>query len=200
MLCACLSEEPEPCVWWIDFGTLLGIIRDGDIIFDDNDVDICLLMPSGEEDAILDVLEKRLHGRYGRTLHRRCAGSNITRPSTHGLEVASIDLYHVRVPPQSNDDTEFEAMYLGATGPNSDIPTSLVGRPRWHWWSAGGMHVRIPQHPRAVLEWRYGPQWRTPRQKDKGRDAQQINMPKRMLRYLCEYSQKLGFNASVCSV
>jgi phosphorylcholine metabolism protein LicD len=29
--------------YWVDFGTLLGIIRENDIILYDNDVDICLV-------------------------------------------------------------------------------------------------------------------------------------------------------------
>ena len=33
-------DEHKELKWWVDFGTLLGLIREGDIIRGDNDVDI----------------------------------------------------------------------------------------------------------------------------------------------------------------
>ena len=66
-VCTCLSQQPEPCVWWLDFGTLLGVVREGDVIVGDGDVDVCLLMPDrhGPETArILALISDRLepHG------------------------------------------------------------------------------------------------------------------------------------------
>lgn len=42
-------------IYWVDFGTLLGIHRDGDIILGDNDADICI--PSTEEDKLLKAFQ-----------------------------------------------------------------------------------------------------------------------------------------------
>jgi phosphorylcholine metabolism protein LicD len=41
--------------YWVDFGTLLGIHRDRDIILGDNDADICI--PSTEEDKLLKAFQ-----------------------------------------------------------------------------------------------------------------------------------------------
>ena len=41
--------------YWVDFGTLLGIHRDGDIILGDNDADICI--PSTEEKKLLKAFK-----------------------------------------------------------------------------------------------------------------------------------------------
>lgn len=46
------------CNYWLDFGSLLGIHRDGDLILHDNDVDLAILDPNWPE--LLDHLHKAL--------------------------------------------------------------------------------------------------------------------------------------------
>jgi len=47
---------------WVDFGSLLGLIRGGDLILHDNDVDVVVLNPNWPE--LQASLEKSLKGRY----------------------------------------------------------------------------------------------------------------------------------------
>ena len=37
--------------WWLDFGSLLGIYRDNDLILHDNDIDVAVLLPPPDADA-----------------------------------------------------------------------------------------------------------------------------------------------------
>lgn len=53
--------EEAGCVYWLDFGTLLGVYRDDDIILHDNDCDIGILDP--DWDAIEALLNKRLRSK-----------------------------------------------------------------------------------------------------------------------------------------
>ena len=74
-----------------------------------------------------------------------------------------VDLYH-------NEPDRTHRRFVGATGATSDVPMDKVGTPRRWWWPAGGLYVSVPEHPEAVLRWRYGDDWRTPRPGFKGRD------------------------------
>jgi len=43
------ARRARPVSWWIDFGTLLGVHREGDLIPYDNDVDVCLLWGDADD-------------------------------------------------------------------------------------------------------------------------------------------------------
>ena len=47
---------------WVDFGSLLGLVRGGDLILHDNDVDVVVLNPNWPE--LQAGLEKQLKGKY----------------------------------------------------------------------------------------------------------------------------------------
>lgn len=158
-----LEEVGQP--HWIDFGTLLGVMREGDIIHGDWDVDVCLLDDDPVKTdcrlkAFADRLEqenphlflvRRMWTRGSRVCHRFCP-------------YLFADLYHNE--PAANGD-----MYSGATGGNSDVPRAIIGQPQLHYWAATGIMVRVPEHPEDVLRWRYGDDWRTPHPGYKGRDS-----------------------------
>ena len=180
--------EAEDVPHWVDFGTLLGIVREDDIILGDNDVDICLLEEgpaAGDENeeaaaAAMDAKLERVADRLRVTLPdayvvvRQWGG--ISRvylpPPDHGpFQSAATawcsprlfcDLYHNR------HDGDW---YRGAEGPNSDIPAALVGAgtARWPWRQSS---VRVPQDVEGALVWRYGADWRVPRPGYKGREGQ----------------------------
>jgi len=157
--------------WWIDFGTLLGFVREGDIILDDNDVDVCLLF-AHEEDGPL-VMEQLA----------QCLGDRfcVTHPYGHIYRVVErrdvifgffVDLYINRL--------DEDAVLRGATGSNSDVPLSLIlggngdARTARRSWPRIGLHqkvVRIPIDHEGTLVWRYGEDWRLPKPGFKGRDG-----------------------------
>ena len=152
-----LNAEEIP--YWADFGTLLGLYRNGDIILYDNDVDVCL--PAVTDEA-LERLGTRLRaagfGFYIRrydSISRVYSGSYFT------------DLYHVFF-------SEDESIVHGATGGNSDIPGDLIGDFRMHTlpFRHGGrtVLVHVPANVPGVLEWRYGSDYMVPRPGYKGRN------------------------------
>lgn len=53
--------EEAGCVYWLDFGTLLGVYRDDDIILHDNDCDVGILDPDWAH--LEALLNKRLRGK-----------------------------------------------------------------------------------------------------------------------------------------
>jgi hypothetical protein len=107
----CLNETD--IVYWVDFGTLLGIHREGDIILGDNDVDICILDPSTDQIRDLAARVQRRGRRIGVEVH---AGiSRVYDRFPWDPFVDFVDLYHVR---RSQDGSTIH----GATGASSDIP------------------------------------------------------------------------------
>lgn len=152
-----LNETGIP--YWVDFGTLLGIHREGDIILGDNDVDVCVLEPSEEDMRRLGehVNQRGYDFRY-------LVWSSISRIYDRWWPFAFVDLYHVRM---SVDGTT----YHGATGATSDVPVDLIGRPVKRWWQRGNVNVTVPENVPGVLVWRYGEGWQTPRPGFKGRNA-----------------------------
>ena len=54
--------EGHRLTWWIDFGTLLGYVREGDIIADDNDVDLCVRIDSPADRGLLWRLVQAMAG------------------------------------------------------------------------------------------------------------------------------------------
>lgn len=101
-LCAALDDEGAP--YWLDFGTLLGVVREGDIILGDNDVDVCVADGGAETDAMLRRVARRLAPRgYTLTLRR---WSHLTR--VHDGSLFFADVYH---------NVRDGETWRGATGP-----------------------------------------------------------------------------------
>ena len=145
--------------YWVDFGTLLGIHREGDIILLDNDADICI--PSVTKEQWRRFGARITSMGYELQSHILPAISRVFEP--WGLFT---DVYDVAL---SEDGT----VYYGPTGPNSDVPAHLIGVPITIPWTAAGRTslVRVPQDIEGVLRWRYGDDYMTPRPFYKGRDS-----------------------------
>ena len=144
--------------WWIDFGTLLGCEREGDLILGDNDVDICVRIADEDVDG----------GRLRRALDTLGAASSFSwsvhRPAIHRV----YDEHGNFVDVYLNRPDAGAGVYRGATGPNSDVPLWVVDPPVARRFL--GASVYVPQHVGTMLTWRYGPDWRIPRRGYKGRD------------------------------
>ena len=137
--------------YWVDFGTLLGIIRENDIILGDEDVDIVLVDNPILKDQMSLVsidLEK-----MGYKLKKE--DWRAYRIFNGGLYA---DLYINKMGEQE---------YIGATGETSNIPYSLIGNPQYIKWN--GIDVRVPEHIHETLTFRHG-NWQVPKHGFKGRN------------------------------
>ena len=145
--------------WWLDFGSLLGLMCQGDVILGDNDVDICVL-DEPHTKAELQRLKTTLDALPSSTVTLHL-WPTISRVTILGSSSTSRD----------------GAMIHGATGPNSDIPVDLVGTTfALRWWDGPRVWVWTPEQPLGVLRWRYGNDWVIPRPGSQGRDPRTVRL------------------------
>jgi len=141
--------------YWCDFGTLLGLHREHDIILGDKDADFCVLAP--EKDRLLslrDAFAKRgldieeVKDRKGGLLRI------LDRTSPHYIDVYLFE-------------REGDLLRSVLNSPHENVPERLV-TPRALSPFLGG-HVMAPIDALGLLVHRYGPDFMTPRRNDKGR-------------------------------
>ena len=130
--------------YWADYGTLLGIVRDKDIIFHDTDVDICV--PYTEDfhrkiRQIVDEIGGDIRLDYYPWKHYRIRNDNYW-----GFYV---DIYSIK------EKGEF------LVDPTGKIPKELVGNPQKIVWQ--GIPVKVPEKIHESLVYRYGKDYMTPK-------------------------------------
>jgi len=127
--------------YWVDYGTLLGIVREGDIIPYDTDVDICLIQTPD--------------------LHKKLK-QIVNELKDYVLEYHDWGAYRIRENPFVYADlyliNEVDGMYVDPTG---KIPIELVGKTRLIPWKY--IQVRVPEKTHESLVWRYGKNYMTPK-------------------------------------
>ena len=142
--------------YWLDFGSLLGIHRDGDLILHDNDVDLAILNPDWDD---------------------------LQRHLSVALPQYSVRLEY---PSDADGDTVFLRVYcmlgfadiFGAAeigngrllvdcghGDSTAIATDLIVPTTTIEWK--GTKVNVPRDLEGALHARYGSTWRIPRYMDK---------------------------------
>ncbi|KAL4433766.1 hypothetical protein ABPG75_000207 [Micractinium tetrahymenae] len=148
--------------YWLDFGSLLGIHRDGDLILHDNDIDVAILNPGWPE--LLAALRAALP-QYSM---RIVVPSD--DPSTRFIRVycplGMADVFGA-TPAAGGKDGERLLVDCGHGActeitRSSVLPTGLMS---WR-----GAKIAVPGDIPAVLEERYG-DWQTPKYMDKGSDV-----------------------------
>lgn len=140
--------------YWCDFGTLLGLYRDGDIIGGDKDADLCIL--ASEKPRIMTLAGE--FARQGYVLTDRGGRSRKVLRVHDRRTWYYVDLYEF-VP-------DGDLLRSAIASPQEDIPAALVAnRARASFL---GAPVRVPADIHAVLMHRYGPRFMTPRRGDKG--------------------------------
>ena len=142
--------------YWVDFGTLLGIIREDDIILGDNDVDVCI----NDDDTSHQLMQGPVKQRV------EALGYNMTKESWPAYRITDKSLFVDIYITQRKGDT-----IVGATGKNSDISHKLVGQPKKHMWNKSHIYVNIPENVHETLVWRYGDDYMVPKPGYKGRDS-----------------------------
>lgn len=148
--------------YWVDFGTLLGLVRENDIILYDNDVDICVVSKNLHENKQLVNDFKRVNLRFEKQKHW-----NAYR--VYDSMGCIVDMY-INTLTENSSDPNSEPMYKGATGKTSDIPAKYIGKPKRKLWKKMNIYYRAPEFTRDTLVWRYGEDYMTPKLWHKGRN------------------------------
>ncbi|MBK5254687.1 MAG: LicD family protein [Vicinamibacteria bacterium] len=140
--------------YWADFGTLLGLIRQGDIILGDKDVDLCVL--DAERPRVMAAYADFAARGYWLTGEGGAAGKLMRVFDLRSPFYA--DIY----PYLANGETVASVL-----DPRDDAPTRLVSAKENVAFR--GALISTPREAEPLLEYRYGPSFRIPRRNDKGR-------------------------------
>jgi len=152
--------DREGVRWWLDYGSLLGHVRDGGMIPWDSDIDIGILGEDLQKVLSLAGELKRDH-RFptcyhppGPALFRSGHWFHVTRASRNpnGVDVfpwyeEEGELYRIRY--ADCDKVKGRAFPVSRLLP--------LGRATWE-----GVAVSVPANPRWLAAHRYGAEWRTP--------------------------------------
>lgn len=145
---------------FIFFGTLLGIVRDGDPINGDDDIDI-LVNYHHRETVIQLLTDNDLPVDFTNPLNQTPYFLQ-TKRHVQGLE-ATIDFYFF----DTTNTHIVERWNFTATPDNTSqaliIPKSLIYPVKDIPFF--GSKIRLPNEPLKLCEWLYGQRWKTPRTK-----------------------------------
>jgi hypothetical protein len=147
-ICVVQELEREDVQYWVDFGTLLGITRDRDIIMGDYDGDICVLPTSKNLEKCAKVVRK-LGGSYSE--------KDVYRIPDKTWFFVHIDLF---VPTIVEND-----IYKTPCG--EKISIHLIHPIQKQECMLGDEKIKasLPNHIETVLMSRYGKNWGTPTRK-----------------------------------
>jgi hypothetical protein len=143
--------------YWCDYGTLLGLVRDGDLILGDKDADLCLVVDQ----------KPRVMGAGPAFQQRGYRLTDRGGDSRRLLRVFDrrtpfyVDLYEYT--------RDGETLRSVLEVPLEDVPARLVASRRPLVFL--GAPIPVPADAESHLVHRYGPDYRTPRRNDKGRSA-----------------------------
>jgi hypothetical protein len=158
--------------YWLDFSTLLGVVRDGDIILGDNDVDMCIGDDAKTQLLLDGPVRARLQAQ-GYRIERQTWDAYRIKPQLYRPKHwLFVDVYITK---------RLGDVVVGATGPDSNVASALIGTPKWIAWPRAAINVLVPTDVDGVLVWRYGADYMTPKRNYKGRAP---NRRKRFPAYL----------------
>jgi len=151
---------------WLDFGALLGIHRDQDLILYDNDIDFAVLSPDWQ------LLEQKLK----KTLPQYSVAIVVPSedPTTKFMRVYCMlgmaDIFGAFPIGDSNSGGVGNSKILVDCGHGdcTAVQSDIVLPPTTMQWK--GREISVPSNLPAMLESRYGLDWKTPRYMDKGTD------------------------------
>jgi len=142
--------------YWVDFGTLLGIIRNNDIIYGDNDIDIVILDTKSNHEKmklVKDDIEK--------------LGFKVSKEYWDAYRIRK---YFLFADIYINKFDYKNKLYIGSTGENSNISFDLIGKPKTIIWKKYNLPIKVPENIHETLLWRYGKDYMIPKHNFKGRD------------------------------
>ena len=130
--------------YWVDFGTLLGIHRNNDIILGDNDADICI--PSTEEHKLQTALNNS--GNYFESWSREDWPAFRTKKKYFHVDLYLVDIdldpKLVYIPDSKSTPLEYLTHF--------EIVTMRCGK--------NNITFRQPTEWEQLLEFRYGKSWK----------------------------------------
>jgi len=151
--------------YFVCYGTLLGAVREGDVIYGDEDGDICIT----EKDR--EAVVRGFRGKPGVRLTEESQRLLRVRSSRHPQ--AYVDIYVL------DDDNKgvLGGRLWGKVDRSLVLETSMVLPPAMlKDPTSFGTRVMGPKDPQATLARIYGPDWQTPRRNDKGVDHRGLSV------------------------
>jgi len=160
LLDLCPALQKAGYYYWLDFGSLLGIHRDGDLILHDNDIDLAILNPQWDQ----------IHSRLSCSLPQYTV--KLEFPSDADGQTTFLRVYCSLGFADVFGAVELEDKGLLVDcghGEMNCIPTELVLPTKCIEFK--GVEIQVPRDLNGTLQLRYGPTWRVPRYMDKGADT-----------------------------
>lgn len=143
-----LLDENGITNWFIAYGTLLGIVRDGSCIDGDDDVDI--LVDVEHQPALLAAC----HAAGLKTSHQQANQFMRVHPDNARADVF-VDIYFADVSSEGHFYDRWEEIKWEYCLP--------LARRRFAASKLGAIDVQLPADPETKLKRKYGADWRTPR-------------------------------------
>lgn len=148
--------------YYADWGTLLGIIREGGFIRHDDDIDVTIVDSKTDPQVLLNTLLDKgfefihVFRNEDRILEFSVSWMNLSIdfffriPTNHPGKVGIADVYYDPDIKYETPDQNSYKIWLFDEG----IRTKII--------TFKGVEVRIPDKPEEMLEFEYGPEWRFP--------------------------------------
>jgi phosphorylcholine metabolism protein LicD len=135
--------------YWVDYGSLLGIVREGDVIRHDTDTDICIFPDNPDiERTLIKIVKELGHPYYLEYNPWSIDTFRIVRRTGIGFLQPYTDIYGTKLE---------NGYYVDVSG---KIPVKLVGKTKKIPWN--GIEVVVPENTHETLVWRYGKNYMTP--------------------------------------
>lgn len=149
--------------WWLDYGSLLGYVRDGGMIPWDKDGDLGV---HGEDRSKLlnlmpAIVNAGFYPTFAQPRKERFRTGDRMKVRLSRRNWTNVDLFIWYPRPSGLLERRH---YIGADlYKGREFPASWVFPLQRGQWD--GIDVSVPAEPEKLCEWRYGPGWRTPEHK-----------------------------------
>jgi len=186
-----LATKLKGTNWWLDYGTLLGAVREGDFIKGDNDVDLGIHAKH---------MTKELCNKINESPKLECASGSGDFDKFYKTEVHLIDEDGKRV--SVDGKGIFNDIYVYYPVENDYVMgdcDKYYRTPKEHLdkLTSGTIHGKrfpIPSNAKKLLEFVYGEDWKTP---NKGKTSH-ANMHTQFMKKLKSYRYDRSKNKGIC--
>lgn len=163
-----LNSDPNT-TYWLDFGALLGITRDGDLIKHDNDVDMAVLDPNWPQ--LFQFVQSKLGKKYAVRIV-----TPIDKPESQWIRIycplGMCDLFGAYTSDVGCEDIRVDCGH----GDTMHIPRSLI-LPLTNTLIWRGTKISVPGDLEGTLRHRYGEDYMVPKYAEKGADSIENQKP-----------------------